>query len=308
MPSLELIGARYGADSTFHSLPDDNQTYSGLVRETPSKWLLKAEYLSPISTWPSLVFALPTSSSSNNSPNNEKKVIQQSIRFIEQVNSSAGDLFSDDEESNVNSYIVPVERDRHHEYIAETNKNSLKRRLVFPYATALGLTVGLGCALLIVNVLVWVFLKKKKRQKKRVVIIEDERESPPPTPPVSAAVDSRSSPSQHSSSITINTYCDNPPRVAKPAPPPPTECDQCAKELCQNCPETRSIYQNSPGLGGGSPRTMLVPMHHGRPHHVDNHPLLHHPSYNHYHPPCTYDVHPPCITPCTNQRCTEIIL
>lgn len=328
-----------------------------MVRSKPTKWSIKTEYLAPLSTWPSLLFVVPTLILKTEKPTTDGNVLQHAIRTNDISNDSMDSLYPNnnglEDIFDVNTSIVPVQRN-HDSYFNDfdTDRIPIHKKLVFPYATALGITVGLGCTLLTLNILVWVVLRHKKRKKKRVVIVEDNTQIPPSIHIPPSSSEPTHSPSHQSSSGTLETFCDS--RIVCP-----TECNQCCQEMseqsCQNisrqscqdlrhtecrelnqpnftdsgpqscpemegqicsdmqsrnCPDSRILYQMNGGFGS-LPRQIIVPPSSGMMRmHLENQPLLSRNTYvnDHMSNTCTYDVHPPCITPCTSQTCTEFRL
>lgn len=124
VPGLEKVGSRYGADSSFHKLPDHDEadTYSGPTRPSnlssnllpPSTTLAPTRLITPVQVHevhPPTILVFPNSS--------------HVAGLLEDV--SRGQVFP-----------------HHQQHLGH-----------FPYTTALSLTVAIGCSLLILNLLVF---------------------------------------------------------------------------------------------------------------------------------------------------------
>lgn len=345
LPSLEFIGARYGPDSTFHSLPDGSSTYSGIVRSKPDEWELKADYFAPFSTWPSLLFVSPTMVAKTSSSTTDQNVLQHAIRLNEMLNESHEIVYSDInnpsiEVFDVNKSIVPVQRNHNFFDDLDRKRSYIHKKVVFPYTAAMGITLGLGCFLLIINVLIWVVMKHNKRKKKRVVIIETE--TPLQSTPVIPELEERHPIPRPELSGTLETVCDNRAVVV------PTECSQCCQDMCQQsgndmrqqycadfttsninecssqpctnqmCSEMRRtsfneigpMHQIHGGFGSLPRQIGAPPIGTNLAVNVESEPLLSPHKYvnDPMDNPCSYRVYPPCITPCTSQNCSELRL
>ncbi|KAK7070420.1 hypothetical protein SK128_018327 [Halocaridina rubra] len=124
VPSLEKVGARHGANSSHHQLPDYDhpETYSGPTRPPT----ISGKLLTP----PSAMRINNSSVSATFSPITGRPAID--------IMNNSGNF------SNANNDLLYERKQRHHQ-----------PRGKVPYTTALSLTIAIGCSLLILNILVF---------------------------------------------------------------------------------------------------------------------------------------------------------
>ncbi|XP_063879832.1 neuroligin-2-like [Scylla paramamosain] len=124
VPGLETVGSRYGADSSFHKLPDHDEvdTYSGPTR--PSN--LSSNFLPPSTTFAPTRLITPA----------QVHEVHPPTMLVFPNSSHVAGLLEDVSRGQVFPH--------HQQHLGQ-----------FPYTTALSLTVAIGCSLLILNLLVF---------------------------------------------------------------------------------------------------------------------------------------------------------
>ncbi|CAL4100733.1 unnamed protein product, partial [Meganyctiphanes norvegica] len=148
VPRLEQVGSRYGADSPFHQLTDQNlpETFHGIIRPTN----LSSNFLPPPTT--------PTPPPTTPNPSTMLPRQRQQPTVVVLGNSSSVEGLT--------------------EMLAGHQQLHIGQ---FPYTTALSLTVAIGCSLLILNLLVFAAVYYRRDSSRMVVAKPLSRHSDGPS-------------------------------------------------------------------------------------------------------------------------------